>query len=266
MSTRTDVSSDATTGGLSEPPVIRRITTQDLRSALRRGREDFLARPTHGVFLTAIYLLIAAAAAFVGLGENLLFLLLPVLSGLALIGPLAACGLYELSRRREQGSEYAWWHVFDVLNVPSRWSITGMGVLLAALFAGWLMTAVALYEGILGSVVPDTAAGLFQQIFMTPEGWQLLAAGTLIGFIYSVIVFVATVVALPMMVERRVGLAGAVGTSLRAVAGNVKPMAAWYLIVAGLMLAGAVPMLIGLGVVAPILGHATWHLYRAVVE
>ncbi len=266
MSTRTELSSHATNHDDAEPPAIRRIPIQDLRVVLRKGKNDFLARPTHGVFLTVIYLLLAATIALVGLGENLLFLLLPAIAGLALIGPLAACGLYELSRRREQGLDYAWWHVFDVLHAPSRGPIAAMGIMLAILFVGWLMTAVALYGVFLGSEVPGTAAELFRQVFMTASGWQLLLSGTIVGFLYSVVVFVATVVSLPMMIDRRVTLARAVGTSLRAVQRNIKPMAVWYLMVAGLMVLGAVPLLIGLGVVAPILGHATWHLYRSVVE
>lgn len=266
MSAQPDVSTDSSREIASDKPVVRRITVRDLKTALQRGREDFYARPTHGVFLTVIYALVAAVTAFIGLRENLLVLLLPAISGLALVGPLAACGLYELSRRRENGQRYAWWNVFDVIQAPSRGAIALMGVLLAALFAAWMMTAVALYGVFFGDSTPPTFWGLLRQVFTTSSGWQLLITGGVIGFVYSVVVFMATVVSLPMMMHHKVGLLEAIGTSLRAVQLNWRPMAAWYLVVVGLMILGAVPLFIGLGVVVPVLGHATWHLYRAVVE
>lgn len=266
MSARTDVSTDSSRKTTSDTPVVRRITVRDLKTALHRGQQDFYARPTHGVFLTVIYVLVAAMTAFIGLRENLLVLLFPVIAGLALIGPLAACGLYELSRRRENGQNYAWWHVFDVFNAPSRGAIALMGVILAGLFAAWLMTAVALYGVFFGDSGPATFSELMRQVFTTSPGWQLLISGGLIGFVYSVVVFMATVVSLPMMMHHQVGLMEAIGTSLRAVQLNWRPMAAWYLMVVGLMILGSVPLFIGLGVVVPMLGHATWHLYRAVVE
>lgn len=264
MSAPTDVSTDSSTD--TGKPAVRGIAVRDVKTALRRGRDDFDARPTHGVFVTLIYLLIAAVTAFIGLRENLLVLLFPVIAGLALIGPLAACGLYELSRRRENGQNYAWWHVFDVFHAPSRGAIAVTGVILAALFAAWLMTAVALYGVFFGDSTPATFPELLTQLFTTSSGWQLLITGGLIGFVYSVVVFMATVVSLPMMMHRKVGLLEAIGTSLRAVQRNWKPMATWYLVVVGLMIVGSVPLFIGLGVVVPVLGHATWHLYRAVVE
>jgi uncharacterized membrane protein len=266
MSAPADVSTDSPGEITSEYPAVRRIDIQDLKTALHRGRQDFYAKPTHGVFLTIIYALLAAVTVFIGLRENLLPLLLPVIAGLALVGPLAACGLYELSRRRESGQNYAWWHVFDVLQAPSRLAIALMGVILAGMFAAWLMTAVALYGAFFGEPGPATFSGMLQLLFTTSTGWLLLITGGAIGFVYSVVVFIATVISLPMMMHHRVGLLEAIGTSLRAVMLNWRPMAVWYLLVVGLMILGAVPLLIGLGVVIPMLGHATWHLYRAVVE
>ncbi|MEX1197151.1 MAG: DUF2189 domain-containing protein [Pseudohongiellaceae bacterium] len=266
MSAQTDVSTDLSDSITSDRPVVRRITVRDLGTALYRGRQDFYARPTHGVFLTVIYALVAAVVVFIGLRENLLVLLFPVIAGLALIGPVAACGLYELSRRRENGQNYAWWHVFDVFNAPSRGAIAVIAVMLAILFAVWLMTAVALYGVFFGDTTPASFAGLLSQVFSTPSGWQLLLTGGAIGFVYSVVVFVTTVVSLPMMMHHRIGLLEAVGTSLRAVQLNWRPMAVWYLMVVGLVILGAVPLFIGLAVVVPMLGHATWHLYRAAVE
>ena len=262
MSARTDVSADARG---SETPVIHTVHPAELRSVLRRGLADFEAKPTHGVFLTLIYLLIAVFAAMIGLGENFLPLLFPLVGGLALIGPVAAAGLYELSRRRELGMDYSWYHVFDVAKAPSRGGIAIMGVMLAALFVAWLMTAELLYSVFFAERAPADMVAMMRQIFMTPAGWQLLATGTLVGFIYSVVVYMATVVSLPMMLQQKVGLGTALMTSLRAVQTNWQTMTAWYFIVVGLVLLGSLPLFVGLGIVVPILGHATWHLYRRLV-
>lgn len=259
MSARTDVSTDARG---SETPVIHTVRPAELGSVLRQGLADFEAKPTHGVFLTLIYLLIALFAALIGLGENFLSLLFPLVGGLALIGPLAACGLYELSRRRELGMDYSWYHVFDVAKAPSRGGIAAMGLILAALFVAWLMTAELLYGVFFAERAPADVVAMMQQIFMTSAGWQLLIAGTLVGFVYSVVVYMATVVSLPMMLQQKTSLGRAVMTSLRAVQTNWQAMAAWYLIVVGLVLLGSLPLFVGLGIVVPVLGHATWHLYR----
>lgn len=259
MSARTDVSTDARG---SETPVIHTVQPTQLGWVIKQGVADFEAKPTHGVFLTLIYALIALFAALIGLGESFLPLLFPLVGGLALIGPLAACGLYELSRRRELGQDYAWYHVFDVARAPSRWGIAAMGVILAALLVAWLMTAELLYGMFFAERAPATVVAMFQQIFMTSAGWQLLITGTLVGFVYSVVVYMATVVSLPMMLDRKVSLGKAVMTSLRAVQTNWQTMTAWYFIVVGLVLLGSLPLFIGLGLVVPILGHATWHLYR----
>lgn len=275
MSARTDVSTDTdsgitgarTTGAttLDDTPAIRHVKAGELRSVIQKGFDDFNARPTHGVFLTVIYLLIAVFAAMIGLGDNLLPLIFPLISGFALIGPLAACGLYELSRRRESGQDYAWWHVFDVIDAPSRWGIAGMGIILAAIFVAWMMTALALYGMFFGDSTPSTLLTLTQQVFTTTQGWQLLLVGGLVGFVYSVVVYVATVVALPMMLHHKVSLVNAVKTSLRAVQVNWRAMTAWYFFVVAMMILGSLPLFIGLAVVVPVLGHATWHLYRKTI-
>lgn len=257
MRAQTDISIDS--GPLFE---IRKISLIDLRESIRRGLDDFFKRPTHGIFLTLIYALVAIFAAFIGLGENPLPLVFPLLSGAALIGPLAACGLYELSRRREAGLDYAWWHVFDVFRSPSRSSIALMGIVLAVLFIAWMMTAQALYGAYFGAAQPETMFALIQQVLTTAAGWQLIMSGLFIGFLYSVIVFVTTVVSLPLLIHHNVGLPHAVGVSIAVVLKNWKAMAAWYLLVIAMMVLAAVPLFLGLAIVVPVLGHATWHLYR----
>ena len=263
MSARTDASTDVET---TITPAIHSVRAAELSAVLKLGTADFVAKPTHGVFITLIYGLIAVFTALIGLGENFLPLLFPLLAGTAIIGPLAASGLYELSRRREQGLDYSWHHVFDVVHAPSRWGIAAMGVVLAILFAAWLMTAQMLYGAFFTGAQPDSLLVMLEQVFTTSAGWKLLIAGTAIGFIYSVVVYAATVVSLPMMLHHKVGLGRAVLTSIRVVQKNWRAMAAWYCIVVAMVLLGSVPLLLGLAVVVPILGHATWHLYRKTVS
>ncbi|MDT8399301.1 MAG: DUF2189 domain-containing protein [Pseudomonadales bacterium] len=244
---------------------VRRIAPQDLWEALRKGRDDFYARPTHGIFLCVIYPLTALVSIRLGLGYGMLPLIFPLLVGFALVGPLAACGLYELSRRREGGQDYAWWHVFDVLRAPSRWALAALGIVMVGIFAAWLQTALLVYELFFGAALPESVAGFVQQLFGTREGWSLIALGCGLGFLFALVVFSISVVSLPMLLERRVSAGKAVAISVRAVLHNPRTMALWGLVVAGLLVLGSLPLFFGLAIAMPVLGHATWHLYRRVV-
>lgn len=245
---------------------IRKIDASNLREALRKGKDDFFARPTHGLFIAIIYTLIALFTAVIGLGIDLLPLLFPLISGFALLGPIAACGLYSLSLRRENGQDYAWWHVFDVFTAPSRLAIAGMGIALAAVFVLWLYAAQFMYTLFLGPAAPTAIPELLSLVFTTAAGWQLLIVGCAVGFVFSVGVFVTTIISLPLLLDRKISLGHAVTTSIQAVKINARTMAVWFVSVAVLLFLGALPLLIGWAVVVPIVAHATWHLYRQVIR
>ena len=246
-------------------PIIRRIHLTDLRTALRLGWEDFKAVPSHAIILCVIYPVLGMVLARTVLGYSVLPLLFPLAAGFALIGPFAALGLYELSRRRENGERASAADALNVLRSPSFGAMLGLGTLLLALFVTWVTTAQAIYTAAFGY---ESAAGIpdfAQRVLTTSQGWWLIIVGCGVGLLFAVVALCVSVVAFPMMLDRHASAGEAIVTSLRSVAKNPVPMAAWGLIVAVLLVAGSLPFFLGLAVVIPLLGHATWHLYREVI-
>jgi uncharacterized membrane protein len=247
-------------------PVIRTIGLSDLHRALQLGWEDFQAVPSHAVILCVIYPVLGLVIARTVLGYAVLPLLFPLAAGFALLGPFAALGLYELSRRRENGEEASAWNAIDVFRSPSFGAMLALGVLLFALFVTWIATAQAIYIAAFGY---ETAAGIpdfAERVLTTPQGWWLIVAGCGVGFLFALVALCISVVSFPLMLDRHAGAGDAMVTSMRAVAKNPWPMAVWGLIVAALLVAGSLPFFLGLAIVIPLLGHATWHLYREVIE
>jgi uncharacterized membrane protein len=249
-------------------PKVRKIGIADLQDALARGWDDFRAMPSHAVFLCLIYPIVGFVIFRLALGANVLPLLFPLAAGFALLGPLAALGLYEMSRRREQGLDVSWKHALDVFRSPSLGAIVALGLLLVAIFLVWIAVAQAIYVATFGYAPAASASApdFIRQVLTTPEGWMLTILGNGIGFLFAVLVLTLGVVSFPLLLDRDVGVAVAILTSVRAVLANPVTMAVWGLIVAALLLIGSLPAFFGLAVVMPVLGHATWHLYRKVVE
>jgi len=247
-------------------PVVRRIQVADLRGALEKGFADFRETPTQLIFLGVLYPIIAFVAARAARGGDLLPLFYPLVAGLSLMGPLVSVGVYELSRRREQGLEVSWVNAFDVLRSPSLLSIAMLGPLMCVIFVAWLVAAQAIYQLTMGAATPASIGEFVGLVFTTGAGWWLIILGNFVGFLFSVLVLTLTVVSFPLLLDRDVGPIVAVQTSIRAVCANPVMMSLWGLIVAAALLIGCLPAFIGLAVVMPVLGHATWHLYRKVVE
>lgn len=247
-------------------PTVRTVTLADLKDALVRGIDDFNAMPTHVVFLSLIYPIVGLVLARFAFGYDVLPLLFPLMAGFALIGPFAAIGLYEMSRRREQGLDVSWRHAFDVVRSPSFGAIAALGLLLMAIFLVWIAAAQAIYVANFGYAPAASMPDFFHQILTTRAGWMLIIVGNGVGFLFAVLVLAMSVVSFPLLLDRDVGAAVAILTSLRAVLANPVAMAIWGLIVAGLLAIGSLPFFLGLAVVMPVLGHATWHLYRKAVE
>jgi uncharacterized membrane protein len=247
-------------------PVMRRIAPSDLFDALARGTDDFMAMPSHAIFLCVIYPLLGLWMIGIAVGGTMLPLAFPIAAGFALIGPLAAIGLYELSRRREAGIDSSSTHAFDVLYSPSLGAIVAMGLLLMAIFLLWLVAAEATYIANFGYASPVSISKFANEVFTTPAGWTLIVVGTAVGFLFAVAALSIGAISFPLLLDRDVGAAVALATSIRVVAENPVTMALWGFIVAAMLLIGSIPFFLGLTVVMPVLGHATWHLYRRAVE
>jgi uncharacterized membrane protein len=248
------------------PPVVRKLEWTDLKYALAKGVEDFSAMPSHLAFLGLIYPILGISLAALTFSNNALPLLYPLASGFALVGPFAAIGLYEISRRRELGESVSWKNAFDVMRSPAIPSILTLGMLLMVVFLVWLSAARVLYEALFGSVPPESYLNFLHDVLTTERGWILMLVGNAVGFVFAVVALVISVVSFPLMLDRDVGVPTAVQTSVQAVAANPGMMALWGLIVSAALLLGSVPLFVGLAVVMPVLGHATWHLYRRIVE
>jgi uncharacterized membrane protein len=249
----------------SPPPAVRRIAVADLREVFARGLEDFATFRTDVVFLCVFYPVVGVVLARLAFGYDLLPLVFPLASGFALVGPFAAVGLYEMSRRREAGMAVSWGDALAVVRSPSFGAIVLLGMLLTAIFLLWLVAADVIYQMTLGPEPPASLASFIRDVFGTAAGWAMIVVGCGVGFLFALLVLVISVVSFPLLVDREAGVDTAVLTSIRAVTANPAAMVAWGLIVAGALVIGSIPFFLGLIIVMPVLGHATWHLYRKVV-
>jgi uncharacterized membrane protein len=246
-------------------PRIRRLYYSDLRDALRSGIEDFTHFRTDVIVLCLLYPAIGLCLAALAINGQMWHLLFPVLSGFALIGPVAAVGLYEMSRRREKGMESNWMAAFQVLKSPAFGAIFVLGLFLVAFFFVWVMAANVVYDLTLGPDAPVSASAFVQEVLYTQAGWAMIALGTGVGFVFALVVLAVSVVSFPLLLDRNVGLPVAVITSIRVARRSPGVIAVWGLIVALSLAVGSIPLLLGLVIVFPVLGHATWHLYRKAV-
>lgn len=250
----------------SRLPVVRTIGPGDLGYALARGLDDFRAMPTHVIFLSLIYPIAGLALWRATYGSDLVPLLYPLAAGFALIGPFAAVGLYELSRRREMGLDTSWRHAFDIRHSPSLWSILALGFFLLVIFGVWLAVANGIYVAYFGYHQPASLTEFANMVLGTTPGHGLIVVGNAVGFLFALLAFALSAVSFPLLLDRNVGVSVAIATSVKAILRNPLTMAVWGVIVAMTLFLGTLPLFFGLAVAMPVLGHATWHLYRRVVE
>lgn len=244
-----------------------RIGLHDLPEVLSCGLQDFLEKPSHYFFALLIYPVIGLALFLWASQGNAWHLIYPLLAGFALLGPVAALGLYEISRRRELGLEIEWQHWFSALRSPAFPTIAMLALWLLVLFFAWLLTAEWLYLSLFGSSsAPSGPLALLVDVIGTGSGWRLLILGHLIGFCFALTALGTTVVAFPLLLDQHVSLKTAVAVSLLATLKNPLPVLGWGVCVALILILGSLPALAGLIVALPVLGHTTWHLYRRLVR
>ena len=246
-------------------PTVRKIAVGDLWSALREGLGDLGVVREDVAFAALVYPVAGLLLADLLLNHNLVPLIFPLASGFAILGPVAAIGVYEISHRHEQGRPVTLPHALGVFRSPAIGSIFGLALILVGVFLLWLGVAYGIYTATLGPAPPVSIAAFAQAVLFTPAGWTMIAVGIGAGFLFAVLALALSVVSFPLLLDRDGGLGRAVATSVRAVMLNPVPMAVWGLVIAAGLVIGSLPALFGLIFVVPLFGHATWRLYRKLV-
>ena len=246
-------------------PRVRAVAPRDIFGVLAKGWDDFRAIPSHALFLSLFYPIAGLVVAGWAFRYDIVPLLYPLMTGFALVGPVAAIGIYELSRRREQGLDTTWNHAFDLLSAESFWGILALGMALLVIFGAWIAVAQSIYAANFGYTPPSSFGDFARQVLTTAPGHRMILVGNLVGLLFAIVAFSISVVAFPLLIDRDIGAIGAAVVSVRAVLHNPLTMALWGLIVAAVLLVASLPVLVGLAVAIPVLGHSTWHLYRKVV-
>lgn len=246
-------------------PKVQSISNEDIRDALRLGWEDFQAARSDVMFICLIYPVIGLLLVAVGLNTSLLPLVFPVAAGFALLGPFAAVGLYEVSRRREAGEDVSWISALGVVRSPNFGAIVALGLYLAVIFIAWIVVAHFIWYLTLGPEQPTSVSAFVQEVVGTGAGWAMILIGIAVGFCFALAVLTSSIVSFPLLIDRNIGVPRALHTSYQVFRKNPKVVATWGCTIAVLLLIGSIPAFIGLIIVLPVLGHGTWHFYRRAV-
>lgn len=240
-------------------PEVRELTLADLGAALQAGVDDFLRAPRFGLFFSGTYVL--GGFLMVWLGAGHVVWVLATSLGFPLLAPFAAAGLYEVSRRLERGEPLHWGGVPGVVWRERGRQLPWAGAIIVIYFLFWTFLAHMLFALFLGpSAMTHVTTSL--QVFLTPEGLAMVAVQLLVGGALAFLLFALTVVSLPLLLEKEVDFVSAMLLSLSAVGRNPAVLGAWALLIAVSTLVALLPWFLGLLAVLPVLGHATWHLYR----
>ncbi len=262
----TEFARTAPAGRMAAEPRVERLTIDDIVASLKLGWSDFMAKPSHYAMVALIYPLAGLLFASMAAGADLLPILFPAAAGFALVGPIAALPFYEVSRLREAGGEASWTAVFAAMRDPGRGrAIRTMALLLVAGYLLWLLAAFVIYRATLGAYEAQSFSELAIRVLSTPEGLVLFVVGNLVGLAFAVAALMVSLVSFPMILHRGVSAGTAIRTSVEVARRNPGSVLVWGLVVGGLLLLGGIPLFVGLALVVPLLGHATWHLYRRAV-
>jgi len=240
-------------------PSIGRITVAELAAALGAGWRDFRRAPAFGLFFSGVYVL--GGVALVALGAGTMAWTLMVSLGFPLVAPFAAVGLYEVSRRLERGQPLVWSEILGVVVREKDRQIPWIGAIIVIYFLFWTFLAHMIFALFMGLSVMTNISSSYDA-FLTANGLTMIAVELIVGGVFAFILFALTVVSLPLLLEKEIDFISAMLLSFRTVRENLGVMLLWAAIIAGLLILGMLPAFLGLLVVLPVLGHATWHLYR----
>lgn len=247
-------------------PVVRQIKPRDVSEAVVAGIRDFQSAPLYGLLFGGFYALGGLIMVMSATSLGLPWLAYPLAAGFMLIAPFVATGLYEVSRRREAGQELSLSGVLGVVWAQKGRELSWMAFVTLFVMIMWLYQVRLLLALFLGFQSFSSVEEFIRVVLTTNEGLMFLLVGHIVGAILAAILFSLTVVSFPLLLERDVDFVTAMITSVRAVAANPMVMLGWAAVIVALTAISLAPFFLGLLVTLPVLGHATWHLYRRLVE
>mgnify|MGYP000141468374 CR=1 FL=1 len=243
-------------------PIVQPLSIAQLRVVLGAGLADFRKAPQFGLFFSAVYVL--GGFLMIWLGAGHVSWILATSLGFPLVAPFAAAGLYEVSRRMEQGKPLKWAEILGIVWQERTRQLPWLGAIIVIYFLFWTFLAHMIFALFMGLSTMTNVTGSFA-VFLTVNGLTMIAVELVVGAVLAFLLFALTVISLPLVLDREVDFVTAMMLSLQVVRSNPVVMIAWAIVIAVLSIAALIPWFLGLMVVLPILGHATWHLYRRAI-
>lgn len=246
-------------------PEVNALEFEDLKACLSKGVADFLNAPMIGFFFGGIFAFggILIVQSFYVWEKG--WMIYPMIVGFPLIGPFIAVGLYEVSRRLEQGLPLRWGEILSVISLQKSRQIPYMAFVILFIFWIWMYQVRLLIAIILGRMSFPSLDAFIKIITTTPEGWTFIIVGHIVGACFSLLLFSITVISIPLMMDRDIDLVTAMITSVKTVMKSPVVMICWGIFIAGTLFLSIVPLFLGLLISLPILGHASWHVYKKAV-
>ncbi len=240
-------------------PAVQSLHFADLGAALRAGVRDFRRAPQFGLFFSAVYVL--GGFFLIWLGAGHVSWTLATSLGFPLIAPFAAAGLYEVSRRMERDQPLLWREILAIVWQERTRQLPWLGAIIVIYFLFWTFLAHMVFALFMGLSTMTNVSESWD-VFLTPNGLTMIGVELAIGAVLAFLLFSLTVISLPLVLDREVDFVTAMLISLATVRENLFVMLVWAFIIATLTLVALLPWFLGLMVALPVLGHATWHLYR----